>query len=206
MTAGGPRSSTITVCGGGPAVGCACMAAITRGLTFCCWSMIRSFVLQHDRHAVRVDMIDDQVVVNVGLGHRDDVLRRHTANRHAATELGLDHGPIAFFHVVLGIADRGASQGADSSANGGSSGGVPRGMTHQRAQSRASRTSRQRAGLSMCCAARGQDERGENFPATDSAPCCESSICPYLDPSRFPHAARSPKSSMQTAEFTRQNS
>ena len=58
------------------------------------------------------NVVDDQVVVDVGLGHGDHLAGGDGAGGDAASELGLDLGPIPGFNLILSRPDCGARQRA----------------------------------------------------------------------------------------------
>ncbi len=62
-------------------------------------------------------MVDDQLVVHVGLGHADYVGHGDGADRDLAAELGLDPGAILGFDFILARPDRGARQRAGAGAD-----------------------------------------------------------------------------------------
>ena len=62
-------------------------------------------------------MIDDQVVVDLGPRHGDHLADGDGAGGDAASELGLDLGPIPGLDLILPRPDRGARQCAHAGAN-----------------------------------------------------------------------------------------
>jgi len=82
---------------------------------------------------VGVNVIDDQVVVDVGLGHGHDLADGDGAGGNAAAKLGLDLGPIPGLDFVLARPDRGARQRAHAGANRGAGARVAGGAANCRA-------------------------------------------------------------------------
>ena len=96
-----------------------------------------------------MDMIDDQVVVDLGPRHGNHLADGDGAGGNAASKLGLDLGPIPGLDLILTRADRRARTGANQAANRRAGARVTGGGPNRRAGAGAEQPAKQGTFLRM---------------------------------------------------------
>jgi hypothetical protein len=74
--------------------------------------------LERGDHAMGADVIDDQLIVDAGLGHGHHVVDPDRAGGYLSAELLLDHSPVAGLDLIDFAADGCAGDGAQARPNG----------------------------------------------------------------------------------------